>query len=130
MRTGNIIIDGKEYPVKGLTVLQSLQEDIQAADANASKDPSIRATARVRRMAIALQNAGAFLPDPANPNGEIGLSSLSVEQVIGLLNSGIFADMDEFYEAELVVLRMLRPKLAIGVAKETAPAEGESAATG
>jgi hypothetical protein len=130
MREGTIIIGGKNYPVKCLTVLQSLQEDMQAADANTSKEPSVRAAARVRRMAIALQNAEAFLPDPKNPNGEIGVADLKIDQVIGLLNSGIFTDMDEFYDAELVVLKMLHPRMAAGAAREAAPAEGESPATG
>ena len=131
MRTGTIIIGGKEYPVQSLTVLQSLKEDMVAADVNKSDDADVKAKTRMRRMAVTLQNAGAFLPDPANPNGEIKSSDLKTDRVIEILNSGIFLDMEEFYEAELVILKLMRPRLAAQLAgKETPPGAGESPATG
>jgi len=131
VRETSITIGGKEYPAQGLTVIQSLKEDIVAAEVNKSDDADIKATARMRRMALALQNAKAFLPDPKNPNGEIQSADLKVEQVIVILNSGIFTDMEEFYEAELAILKLMRPKLAAQLApKEMAPAAGELQATG
>jgi hypothetical protein len=106
MRTDTIIIGGVDYPVKGLSVTQSLTEDILAADANQSGNTKTRVDVRLRRMAISLQNAKAFLPDPANPKGQFATADLTPEKVCELLDGDLFSDAKEFYDAEIVVMAL------------------------
>lgn len=128
MRSDSITIGGKSYPVTGLSVIQSIKEDILAAEANRGDDIDKRAEARLRRMAISLQNSGAFLPDPANPNGEIEAKGLKVEKVVEMLGGfNLFSDSAEFYEAERKVMA-LTGFLKEGPAGGT-EAQGESLAT-
>lgn len=129
MRSDSIIIGGKPYPVVGLSVLQSIKEDILAAEANRGDDIDKRAEARIRRMAISLQNGGAFLPDPANPNGEIGASGLKVEAIVAMLGGfTMFSDSAEFYEAERKIMG-LTGFLKDTPQKDGTEASGESHAT-
>lgn len=131
MRTGTIIIGGKFYPVRGLSVRQSLNEDSKAL---ANKDQF--SESRMRRIAMALQNADAYLPDPKNPNGQFRVADLSLEQVVEILNDDIFDSMEEWYDAEKV-MRELHAKKKDDAPKtddlakidEAAVPEGESQAT-
>src|SRR5271170_1517793 len=102
MRKGEIKIGGLTYPVAGLSVSQSLNEDTRL-----NKDTAA-ATPRMRRVALALQNAGAFLPDPLGPKdaegkslGQFKASERSVEDVVKVLDGDLFTDMSEWYAAEL-----------------------------
>lgn len=116
MRTGVIIISGQSYPVKGLSVRQSLTEDQKAAEEKNIVE------SRMRRVALALQNADAFLPDPDNPKGQFKSSDRSTEDVVAALNADAFTDnIDDWYEAELVVSSLNRKKTV-------EPAKGEEVA--
>ena len=104
MRSTTITIGGQSYPVKGLSVSQSLTEDLLAAEANTGGDVKTKVDVRMRRMAISLQNGKAFLPDPANPKGQLGTADMPVERVIALLDGDLFDTAKEFYDAEIVVM--------------------------
>lgn len=102
MRTGEITLGGKPYPVAGLSVRQSLDLDMKMAAKGS--DP---VDGRMRRVATALQNAGAFLPDPKNPSGQFKTSDVSLDDVVNALDAGDFiTDMGEWYAAELAVIAL------------------------
>lgn len=130
MRTGTIIIGGQPYPVKGLSVRQSLTEGSKAAKENDVIEM------RMRQVAIALQNAGAFLPDPNNPKGQFLTSDKTVDEVVTALNADIFDGMEEWYAAEVAV-GLLNQKKPVDAPKTDAPktdevngeAQGEQQAT-
>ena len=81
-------------------------------------------------MAVAIQNAGSFLPDPSNPGGEFKAADRSVDQVIDALIGAFAGNMTEYYEAESKVMSMnFPPKEKKGQEAQAAPA-GETRATG
>lgn len=132
MRSDTIIIGGQSYEVKGLSVSQSLKEDIIAADANGGKDADAKVQARLRRVAISLQNADAYLPDPNNSKGQISVKCLPVEQVIAILDGDLFLDAAEYYEAETVVMKLtgfLKSESKDGTKGDQPQAAGELVAT-
>jgi hypothetical protein len=114
VRTDSIVICGQTYPVKGLSVSQSLTEDILAAEANSGSDVSAKVNVRLRRMALSLKNSEAFLPDPASPideatgqhKGQLGTKDMPVDKITKLLDADLFSDAAEFYEAEAVVMKL------------------------
>lgn len=140
MRTDTVSIGGKSYQVKGLSVSQSLQTDLEAYDARLAKDRKALSDIRLRRIAYSLQNGGAYIPDAASPidpetgehKGQMAASSMTVEAVMKWLDSDVFADMEEFYDVEKKTLALAdrvksnEPRTTKG-AKE---AEGETTAPG
>jgi hypothetical protein len=124
VRTDTISIAGKDYPVKGMSVSQSLTTDLDAFDARQSKNRKALSDIRLRRMAMSLQAGGAFLTDPHNPKGEIGCASMSTEDVVKWLDSDVFSDMQEFYAAETIVLALA------DAPKAKKPGEGDGTGVG
>jgi len=116
MRESQITLDGKTYPVRGLTVLQCLELDAQTGNVDIS-------VIRVRRVANALRNGKAFLPDPDNPNGQIQSADISVAKVEEIL-SQLIVDMFEWYKVEDTVMDLNGIGSKSGAAKGT----GESQA--
>ena len=132
MRTDSIIIGGQKYPVKGLTVSQSLSTDLEVYDARQAQDKDKISALRLKRMALCLQNGNAFLPDPVNPQGQIGAATMTAEKVIKWLDSDVFSDMVEFYNAESIIMKLADPlkKDEQEPGKGVAESVGESLATG
>lgn len=133
MRTGEIQIGGKAYPVAGLSVSKNLLIDFDTADALKDNNNEQLIKLRFRRMAWCLQKAEAFLPDPKNPAGELQSKDLSEEQIVAILDEVMLGSW-EWHEAQSEIARVngiIKPggpeaaPLAAG-AKEP----GESPATG
>jgi hypothetical protein len=123
MRKGTIIIGGKPYDVKGLSVSQSLEEDILSVDKKHAGS-----VLRMRRVAIALQNGDAYIPDPANPSGSIGTKGISIENIIKWLDGDeSFESVEEWYNAEIAANKLSRTEKPKTNPDEEAP--GESIAT-
>lgn len=109
MRQGTAIIGGREVAIRSLSVGQTMDIDTEMADAIGTKDVKARSRLRAMRVALALQNADAFIPDPANPKGEIGAKSIPMEKLIEIIRGDqLFLDSDEYYEAETAVIRLIR----------------------
>ncbi len=109
MRTDTIVIGGQNYSIKGLTVSQALNTDLENFEARQAKDRTAVTNLRMKRMALCLQNGKAFIPDPANPNGQICAASMNLDAVSKWLDSDVFDNMLEFYEAEKQVLALADP---------------------
>ena len=126
MRSGQIFIGGQPFPVKGLSVSQSLTESILYAETNAEKKgmelAKARADWRIRRVAIALQNAKSFIPDPENPTGQLLSTDKTLDEMVKILDSGIFADLTEWNKAETAVFALDGPPV-----EEKNPIDGEKA---
>lgn len=129
MREDSISIGGEAYPVKGLTPRQSFITDLEVYEAHQANDNNAKYAVCLKRIALSLQNAAAFLPDPKNPQGQIGSASMPVEKVTEWLESGVFSYAREFDEADAKVRELLgapKPEKApVQGAKET---PGEQAA--
>lgn len=133
MRSDMIVIGGQKYPVKGLSVSQSIMEDLLAAEANRGADNKTKVNVRMRRMAVSLQNGKAFLPDLKSPvdengkhRGQIGTADLPIEKVVELLDTDLWDSAKEFYDAEIVVMGLTG--FGTPNSKESAAGAGESPA--
>jgi hypothetical protein len=132
MRSDTIVVNGEPVKVSGLSVIQNLVCDSMLAEASQKGDLEGRAKARMRRVALAMQNGGDFIPDPKNPGGSFKASDLKIDDLIVLVSgSDLWANMDEYYEAEMAVVAINSPLKVAAAAPEKVASkiEGESQAT-
>lgn len=132
MRTDTITIGGQPYPVKGLSAIQTMVEDIATteANANAKGDHKVRAHFRLRKLALVLQNGDAFLPDPKNPNGQFAAKDKTTDEVAIVLDGDLFLHSAEFYDAEMAVMRLNGLMPDAPAKKSASPAEGAKTGEG